>query len=82
MTAKLDITIDAFNDGDTISDKYAFCVPAEENYVGMGENKSPAISWTGAPEGTASYAIICHDPDVPQDLSFYPSAVCYHGAKA
>ncbi len=69
MTAKLDITINAFNDGDAIPDKYAFCIPDEENHVNMGENKSPAISWSGAPEGTASYAIICHDPDVPQDLS-------------
>lgn len=69
MIAKLEVTINAWNDGDVIPDKYAFCIPAEENHVTLGENISPAISWSGAPDGTASYAIVCHDPDVPQDLS-------------
>jgi Raf kinase inhibitor-like YbhB/YbcL family protein len=31
----------------------------------MSSNISPAISWSGAPDGTKSFAIICHDPDVP-----------------
>ncbi len=69
MTAKLEVTINDWNDGDVIPDKHAFCIPAEENHVTLGENISPAISWSGAPDGTASYAIVCHDPDVPQDLS-------------
>ena len=69
MTSTLQVTIDGWENGGAVPDKFAFCVPAEENHVTMGENKSPAISWFGAPEGTASFAIICHDPDVPTDLA-------------
>ncbi len=65
MTATLNVTIDAWNDGERIPGEYAFCIPADEGHVSMGENRSPGISWEGAPEGTQSFAIICHDPDVP-----------------
>ncbi len=30
-----------------------------------GENLSPQLSWTGAPEGTAAFAIFAYDPDAP-----------------
>ena len=30
-----------------------------------GGNVAPALSWTGAPEGTESYAITVYDPDAP-----------------
>lgn len=65
MTASLTVTIDAFRNGDPIPEEYAFCVPAREGHVATGRNRNPHIRWSGAPAGTRSFAIICHDPDVP-----------------
>lgn len=35
-------------------------------YTCHGENISPPLSWSGAPWGTQSYALVCIDPDSPQ----------------
>lgn len=65
MSTRMDVNIDAWGYGDPIPEEYAFCVPAEAGHVAMGKNLSPAIRWSGDPSGTQSFALICHDPDVP-----------------
>ena len=34
-------------------------------YTCQGADRSPALSWSGAPQGTKSFALITEDPDAP-----------------
>ena len=36
-----------------------------KKHTGEGEDVSPPVSWSNAPERTGSFALICHDPDAP-----------------
>ncbi|MGN6167889.1 MAG: YbhB/YbcL family Raf kinase inhibitor-like protein [Solirubrobacteraceae bacterium] len=36
-----------------------------ERHTGDAEDLSPPIEWSGAPQGTRSFAIVAHDPDAP-----------------
>jgi hypothetical protein len=53
--AGLALSSAGFADGETIPTRYA-C---------DGANLSPALSWSGAPDGTESFALVCYDPDAP-----------------
>lgn len=53
--AQLEVTSSAFAQGEAIPQKYT-C---------DGEDVSPPLAWTGAPESVASYALIMDDPDAP-----------------
>ena len=39
-----------------------------KKYTPHGEDYNPQLSWTGAPEGTKSFALINDDPDAPVGL--------------
>lgn len=56
----LEISSSAFDDGGRIPTKH----------TGEGEDVSPALEWSGLPDGTAQIAIICHDPDAPLPHGF------------
>lgn len=58
------VTSESFTDGGDIPMDYVF------NGCG-GQNKSPQLSWSGAPEGTKSFAITCFDPDAPTGSGYW-----------
>jgi Raf kinase inhibitor-like YbhB/YbcL family protein len=59
------LTSGSFRDGEVISGEFAFAVPNAVNHVSLSSNRNPHLAWEGAPEGTRSFALIVHDPDVP-----------------
>jgi len=39
--------------------------PIPKKFTGDGADVSPALAWSGAPDGTKAFALICDDPDAP-----------------
>ena len=55
VQAQLTMTSPAFAPGTAIAGDYA-CT---------GDDRSPALAWSGAPQATKSFALIVEDPDAP-----------------
>jgi Raf kinase inhibitor-like YbhB/YbcL family protein len=55
----------SFDDGAPIPAPHAFCAPDAKNHVTLSQNQNPHLAWSDVPAGTKSFAIVCHDPDVP-----------------
>ena len=55
------VTSSDFRDGHALPD-------AQVHAAG---NRSPQLAWSGAPEGTKSYAVTCYDPDAPTGSGFW-----------
>lgn len=53
--SSMELSSSAFDQGGTIP----------QRHTGEGEDVSPALEWSDAPDGVGGYAVICHDPDAP-----------------
>jgi len=60
------VTSTTFTDGGTIPDSAIY-----NGYGLAGGNRSPELSFSDVPDGTKSFALICHDPDAPTSGGFY-----------
>jgi Raf kinase inhibitor-like YbhB/YbcL family protein len=58
--AQMKVTSAEVKNGATIKNEQVF-----KGFGCTGDNISPSLSWTGAPKGTKSFAIMVHDPDAP-----------------
>lgn len=56
----LSLTSPSFPDGGSIAMRHVF-----GGFGCTGGNVSPGFAWSGAPEGTKSFALTCYDPDAP-----------------
>ena len=54
------LTSTTISEGEQLPNSVVF-----EGFGCEGENQSPQLSWSGAPEGTKSFAITAYDPDAP-----------------
>jgi len=61
----MELRTSSFEDGGPIPARYAFAEPDPEEKVTLSDNVNPALSWSDVPAGTKSFALICHDYDVP-----------------
>ena len=64
-----DTVVDTQSKGDSpmklTSSAFENNAPIPRKYTGEGADCSPPLTWTNAPDGTKSFALICDDPDAP-----------------
>jgi Raf kinase inhibitor-like YbhB/YbcL family protein len=56
----LSLTSAEIKEGGTIANEQVF-----KGFGCTGSNVSPSLSWSGAPDGTKSFAVTIYDPDAP-----------------
>jgi Raf kinase inhibitor-like YbhB/YbcL family protein len=57
---------------DDIADGQPLAKPHVSGVMGAGgEDRSPHLAWSGAPDGTQSYAVTVYDPDAPTASGFW-----------
>lgn len=61
----MELRSNSFVDGQRLPGDLSFCIPDPAHHVCLGKNRNPHLAWSDAPAGTRSFALICHDPDVP-----------------
>src|ERR687898_2954762 len=68
-TVALTLSSSSFKEGETL--KMDHILSADYGFGCGGGNKSPHLSWSGAPAGTKSFAVTCFDPDAPTGSGFW-----------
>jgi len=63
----LKVKLDGIADGHAIDADFCTCCPDGKGGTKPGGNRSPSISWSGAPRDTRSFALIAVDRDSPAD---------------
>jgi Raf kinase inhibitor-like YbhB/YbcL family protein len=63
------VTSDSFKDGDYLGKDHI--LSADYGFGCAGGNRSPHLRWSGAPDGTKSFAVTCYDPDAPTGSGFW-----------
>ena len=59
------ITSSSFQDQSVIPGQYAFAIKDPNTHITLSSNENPHLTWSDFPKDTQSFALICHDPDVP-----------------
>ncbi len=59
------LSSNSFADGAPIPGRFAMGIPADDGPATFGKNVSPHLAWSDVPDNTRSFALLCHDPDVP-----------------
>lgn len=59
------LTTQSFAEGASIPTEFAFCAIDPVTHVTLAPNRNPHLAWSEVPDGTQSFVLIAHDPDVP-----------------
>ncbi|GAC1322097.1 MAG: Raf kinase inhibitor-like protein YbcL [Chloroflexota bacterium] len=65
----MELTSTSFNDGDYLAMDHVLSV--DYKFGCNGGNRSPHLAWSGAPDGTQSFAVTVYDPDAPTGSGFW-----------
>jgi hypothetical protein len=61
------VSSQSFNHHTPISAEFAFCKMDAVTHATLSTNRNPHLAWREAPVEARSFAVICHDPDVPSE---------------